>query len=98
MSDAHYVIDDNGQWHDVTLTKRIEKLEAENAEARKVIQQFNARLESEQELTRQRDYALGKLSRAVELLREIDGVGHIDYPGICERIRAFLSEMEDTDV
>jgi len=34
-------------------------------------------------------------ARAVELLREIDGVGHIDYPGICERIHAFLTEMEE---
>jgi hypothetical protein len=59
MSEANYVIDDNGQWHDVTLTRRIAKLEAKNAELQKQVD---------------REYAMRKelgkqYLRAVELLR-----------------------------
>jgi hypothetical protein len=81
MSEANYVIDDNGQWHDVTLTRRIAKLEAKNAELQK---QVDCEYAMRKELGKQ-------YLRAVELLR--DGMAH---GGTLQRpnTRAFLSEME----
>ena len=85
MSEANYVIDDNGQWHDVTLTRRIEelealrdhdhclltKLEAENAELRR---SNDVLCSSDVRL----DHVEYQLKQAKELLRRwrVAGIDH----------------------
>jgi hypothetical protein len=84
MSEANYVIDDNGQWHDVTLTRRIAKLEAKNAELQKQVD---------------REYAMRKelgkqYLRAVELLRICRPYLNLVNNDDGRNVDAFLSEME----
>jgi len=65
----------------------MDALEAENRELRADATGFEA----------QAHWYRTRLAEAVELLREIDDIGHCDVASLLDRIRAFVARMEETD-
>jgi len=76
----------------------MDALEAENAELHQLVDDaeplLNAGGEWAEYWKGEYDGAKTRLTEAVELLRDMVSVGHLDYWGICDRIHAFLSEHD----